>query len=55
MDTNVYVYYFISDKKREPIGRVKATSLHNALEQIAIIKHLDITDVEELFGIQQIM
>ena len=55
MDTNVYVYYFISDKKSEPIGRVKATSLHDALKQIAVIKHLDINDVAELFRIQQIM
>ena len=51
---NTFVYYYLSDTSREPIGRVRATSLHNALEQIASIKRLPTNDILELFGIQKI-
>ena len=51
---NTFIYYYLSDTSREPIGRVRATSLHNALEQIASIKRLPTNDILELFGIQKI-
>ena len=51
---NTYIYYNKLDKKQEPIGRVTATSLQTAREQIANIKRLSVEDVEELFVIQQI-
>ncbi len=51
---NTYIYYNKLDEKKEPIGRVTATSLQTALEQIALIKRLSINDTDELFAIQQI-
>jgi hypothetical protein len=51
---NTYIYYNKLDEKQEPIGRVTATSLQTALEQIANIKRLSTEDIEELFAIQQI-
>lgn len=51
---NTYIYYNKLDNNREPIGRVSATCLQTAREQIANIKRLSIEDVEELFAIQQI-
>lgn len=51
---NTYIYYNKLDKNQEPIGRVTATSLQSAREQIANIKRLSIEDTEELFAIQQI-
>lgn len=51
---STYVYYHLSDTNCEPIGRVRATSLHNALEQIASIKRLPTNDILEIFGIQKI-
>jgi len=49
-----FIYYSITDKLREPIGRVSATCWYNALEQIAIIKRLPPGDVVDLFEIQQL-
>lgn len=51
---NTYTYYNKLDSKQESIGRVTATSLQTAREQIANIKRLSVEDVEELFVIQQI-
>ena len=51
---NTYIYYNMLDTKQEPVGRVTATSLQSAREQIANIKRLSIEDTEELFAIQQI-
>lgn len=51
---NIYIYYYLSDTNREPIGRVRATSLHNALEQIASIKKLSANDILEIYAIQKI-
>ena len=51
---NVYTYHYISDTKCEPIGRVRAMSLHNALEQIASIKKLSTNDILELFVITKL-
>ena len=51
---NTYIYYNKLDKKQEPIGRVTATSLQTAREQIAHIKRLSIDDIDDLYAIQQI-
>jgi hypothetical protein len=51
MDT--YTYSFKSDLKQEPIGRVKATGLYEAREQIAQIKQLTVSQIDELFAIKQ--
>lgn len=51
MDTYIYAYKI--DSKQEPIGRVKATSLYEAREQIAKIKQLDVVLIEELFVIKK--
>jgi hypothetical protein len=51
MDT--YTYSFKSDLKQEPIGRVKATGLYEAREQIAQIKQLTVSQIDELFVIKQ--
>ena len=51
MDT--YTYSYKADSKQEPIGRVKATGLYEAREQIAEIKQLSIAAIEELFVIKK--
>lgn len=51
MDT--YNYSYRSDSKHETIGRVMATSLHEAREQIAQIKHLEIDIIDDLFVIKK--
>ena len=51
---NTYIYYIKDDTNKEPIGRVTATSLQTAREQIANIKKISEHDVVELFAIQQI-
>ena len=50
MDT--YTYSYKADSKQEPIGRVKATGLYEAREQIAQIKQLTISQLDELFEIK---
>jgi hypothetical protein len=50
MDT--YTYSYKADSKQEPIGRVKATSLYEAREQIAQIKRLSVTEISALFVIK---
>lgn len=51
---STYIYYHLSDTAREPIGRIRAISLHNALEQIVSIKRLPMNAILEIFGIQKI-
>lgn len=51
MDT--YTYAYKTDSKHEVIGRVKATGLYEAREQIAEIKQLSIAAIEELFVIKK--
>lgn len=51
MDT--YTYSYRSDSKHEIIGRVKATSLYEAREQVALIKQLNIADIDDLFVIKK--
>ena len=49
---NTYTYAYKTDSKQEPIGRVMATGLYEAREQIAQIKRLPVTDVDALFVIK---
>jgi hypothetical protein len=51
MDT--YTYAYKTDSKHEVIGRVKATGLYEAREQIAEIKQLSFAAIEELFVIKK--
>lgn len=51
MDT--YTYAYKTDSKHEVIGRVKATGLYEAREQIAEIKQLNVAAIEELFVIKK--
>jgi len=51
MDT--YTYAHRLDSKQEIIGRVKATSLFEAREQIAHIKQLTVDVIESLFVIEK--
>lgn len=50
---NTYTYAYKSDVKQETIGRVLATSLHEAREQISQIKRLSVNDIDALFVIKQ--
>lgn len=52
MDT--YVYFYKNDSLREPIGRVKATSLSDAIHQVTIIKKLSEELIEEILVIQKL-
>jgi hypothetical protein len=49
---NTYTYAYKTDSKQEPIGRVKATGLYEAREQIAQIKRLPVTEIDVLFVIK---
>ena len=51
MDT--YTYAYKTDSKHEIIGRVKATGLYEAREQISKIKQLNIASINELFVIKK--
>jgi len=51
MDT--YTYAYKTDSKHEVIGRVKATGLREAREQISEIKQLSVAAIDELFVIKK--
>lgn len=51
MDTYTYAYKI--DSKHEVIGRVKATGLYEAREQISEIKQLSVAAIDELFVIKK--
>jgi len=48
----IYIFYYKNDAKCEPVGRVMATSLNDARNQISIIKQLAINLIDELFVIK---
>lgn len=48
-----YTYAYRADSLREIIGRVMATSLYEAREMIAQLKHLDVISTIQLFDIQE--
>lgn len=50
----VFVYYYQADSTKEPIGRVQASSMDNARKQIALIKQLDESLIDNLFVIESL-
>ncbi len=50
----IYVFYFKNDSKREPIGRVQATSLDEARDLISELKALSGKLVDDLFVIKKL-
>jgi hypothetical protein len=50
----IYVFYFKNDSKREPIGRVQATSLDEARDLISEMKALSEKLVDDLFVIKKL-
>jgi hypothetical protein len=51
---NTYVYYYKVDSSFEPIGRVMATSLYEALNYVMQIKQLSEESVTDLFEIKKL-
>jgi hypothetical protein len=51
---NTYVYYYKVDSSCEPIGRVMATSLYEALNYVMKIKQLSEESVTDLFEIKKL-
>lgn len=51
---STYVYYYKVDSSCEPIGRVMATSLYEALNYIMQIKQLSEESVTALFEIKKL-
>ena len=51
---NTYVYYYKVDSSCEPIGRVMATSLYEALNYVMKIKQLSEETVTDLFEIKKL-
>lgn len=51
---NTYVYYYKVDSSCEPIGRVMATSLYEALNYIMQTKQLSEESVTALFEIKKL-
>lgn len=49
-----YKYYFISDSKKEPIGKVKAYTKHKAIQKSAARKRLSVEHFLELFNVEEI-
>jgi hypothetical protein len=49
-----FVYYYHADSSKEVIGRVQASSMDNAREQIAVIKQLDVNLIDDLFVIESL-
>jgi hypothetical protein len=47
-----YIYYYKADSSKEPVGRVFADDVEDAVEQIAVIKHLSRDSIESLFVIE---
>lgn len=50
----IYIFYHKTDSKREPIGRVQATSLNEARELISELKALSEQLVDDLFVIKRL-
>lgn len=50
----VYVFYYKNDSKREPLGRVQATSLDEARNLVSEMKALSEEIVDDLFVIKKL-
>jgi hypothetical protein len=51
---NKYRFYSISDSKKETIGVLKADTLEEVKQFLAVTKHLTIEQIEDLFEIEEI-
>jgi len=49
-----YTFSYKTDLSREVVGRITATSMEDAIEQVSIIKRLNQDIVLELFNIERI-
>jgi hypothetical protein len=49
-----YTFSYKKDPSREVVGRITATSMEDAIEQVSIIKRLNQDIVLELFNIERI-
>lgn len=47
-----YIYYYKTDSSCEPVGRMNAIDIDDAMRQIAIIKQLSIDLIKSLFVIK---
>ena len=48
----IYIYYYKHDSSKEPIGRVNADDVEDAIEQIAVIKQLSKQSIDNLFVVE---
>jgi predicted transcriptional regulator len=51
---NKYRFYSISDSKKETIGVLKADTLEEVKQFLAVTKHLTVEQIENLFEIEEI-
>jgi hypothetical protein len=51
---NTYKYYFISDDKKEALGKVYASNLESAFIKASRKKNLSLEDFKKLFSIETI-
>jgi len=51
---NKYRFYSLSDSKKETIGVLKADTLEEVKQFLAVTKHLTIEQIEDLFEIEEI-
>ena len=51
---DIYTYAYKTDSKQEVLGSVHASCLDEAVAKIAIIKHLNETQILDLFTIQRV-
>jgi hypothetical protein len=49
-----FIYYYRADSTKEAIGRVTASSMDTAREQIALIKKLNVDLIDDLFVIERL-
>ena len=49
-----FIYYYRADSTKEAIGRVTASSMDTAREQIALIKKLIVDLIDDLFVIERL-
>ena len=49
-----YKYFFISDSRKEAVGKVKALSENRAIEKASQKKRLSINHFLELFNVEEI-
>lgn len=50
----IYVYYSKFDSTREPIGKIKARSLEQAINLVSQIKHIPKENLLNVFKVEEI-